>query len=157
MYAFVENFFESVKKSGQSGPNKSTGSIEQIIGPVVDVHFSSSCPSMNEIVLLTRLSNDKQSTEGTVGGNGKSKKSAKATTEFVVAEVRQFIGSGSVRTIALESTDGLKRGGLVFNTEMPLKVPVGNSILGRMMNLFGDRIDGKGPVSQTNVRSVLTA
>jgi F-type H+-transporting ATPase subunit beta len=123
MYSFIEKFLKKIQKDKV----KSTGSIEQIIGPVVDVHFSSEdLPSMNDIVLLTK-DND----------------------SFIVAEVRQFIGSGSVRTVALEATDGLKRGALVFNTKEPLKVPVGERILGRMMNLFGDSIDGKGPIDET--------
>ena len=130
MYSFVAEFLEKVKNEKV----RSTGSIEQIIGPVVDVRFQKEeLPAMNDIVLLT-----------------------KDNEFFIVAEVRQFIGSGSVRTVALESTDGLKRGAIVFNTKEPLKVPVGSRVLGRMMNLFGDSIDGEGPIDQTeqNVRSV---
>jgi len=130
MYLFVDKFLKKIQKSKK----KPIGSIEQIIGPVVDVHFSSQeLPAMNDILLLTK--ND---------------------DSFIVAEVRQFIGSNSVRTVALESTDGLRRGAIVFNTKEPLKVPVGDRILGRMMNLFGDSIDGKGPLDDTreDVKSV---
>merc|ERR1712037_829939 len=95
MYTFIKKFFKDIAKNGA----KSTGLIQQIIGPVVDVQFSSSVdelPAMNDILLLT-----------------------KENDVFIVAEVRQFIGSGSVRAVALESTDGLKRGALVFNTGEP--------------------------------------
>lgn len=127
MHSFVEKFFQTVDTK-----QLITRSIEQIIGPVVDVRFSSGAlPSMNDIVLLS-----------------------KAPSVFVVAEVRQFLGSRSVRTIALESTDRLKRGAVVFNTKKPLEVPVGGQILGRMMDLFGDSIDQKGPVDRGTIRSV---
>lgn len=130
MNSFVKKYFENVDVPN----NLKAGSIEQIIRPVVDVRFlPEQLPSMNDIVLLTK---------------------SQENSDFVVAEVRQFIRSRSVRTIAFESTDGLQRGEVAFNTEKPLEIPVGDSILRRMMDLFGDSIDLKGPVSRELIRGV---
>ena len=62
--------------------------------------------------------------------------------EKLVLEVNQHIGSGRVRTVAMGSTDGLKRGMTVIDTGKPIQVPVGGGVLGRMFNLLGDPIDG---------------
>jgi F-type H+-transporting ATPase subunit beta len=129
MNSFVKDYF-----SGVDTRLLKAGSIEQIIRPVVDIRFlPDQLPSMNDIVLLTK---------------------SQENSSFVIAEVRQFLGSRSVRTIALESTDGLQRSAVVFNTEKPHEVPVGNSILRRMMDLFGDSIDLKRPVERSLLRSV---
>ncbi|MDD3284311.1 MAG: F0F1 ATP synthase subunit beta [Patescibacteria group bacterium] len=95
------------------------GIIKQIIGAVIDVQFDGDAPD-----IYTALEIEK---------DGKK----------IVLEVQQHIGSGIVRTIAMTSTDGLKRGDKVINTELPISTPVGEETLGRMFNVTGEVIDGK--------------
>ena len=64
-------------------------------------------------------------------------------------EVQQQLGDGVVRTIALGSSDGLRRGLIVTNTGNPITVPVGKATLGRIMDVLGNPIDERGPVDQT--------
>jgi len=101
---------------------KKTGKITQIIGAVIDVTFDGDLP---EIYTALEVSNE---------GNK------------LVLEVAQHLGEGSVRTIAMDSTEGLKRGDVVTNTEEPILVPVGPETLGRIINVIGEPIDEKGPV-----------
>ena len=101
---------------------KKTGKITQIIGAVIDVTFEADLP---EIYTALEVSNE---------GNK------------LVLEVAQHLGEGSVRTIAMDSTEGLKRGDVVTNTEEPILVPVGPETLGRIINVIGEPIDEKGPV-----------
>ncbi|MCB9798108.1 F0F1 ATP synthase subunit beta [Candidatus Nomurabacteria bacterium] len=96
-----------------------TGTISQIIGVVVDVHFEQTVPEIYGAL--------------EVDSNG--------TT--LVLEVQQHLGSNTVRTIAMGSTDGLSRGDEVKDTGAPISVPVGSKTLGRMFNVTGDPIDGK--------------
>ncbi|MEI6190846.1 MAG: F0F1 ATP synthase subunit beta [bacterium] len=98
---------------------KTTGTIKRIIGPVVDVVFEEAVPD-----IYTAL---------TVDNNGKT----------IVLEVEQHIGENTVRSIAMDSTDGLSRGLVVTNTGKPISVPVGSITLGRMFNVLGEAIDGK--------------
>ena len=65
---------------------------------------------------------------------------------YLVAEVQQMLGSNRVRTVAMSSTDGLKRGMKVINTNEPIKIPVGKPILGRILNVVGEPVDEMGPV-----------
>ena len=104
--------------------NKNEGLITQIIGPVIDVEFQQG--ELPEIYNALNITMD----DGTV----------------VVAEVQQMLGSNRVRTVALSSTDGLKRGMKVVNTGEPIKVPVGKPILGRILNVIGQPVDEMGPV-----------
>lgn len=106
-----------------------SGKIIQIIGPVVDVEFAGTLPKVLEALTLE---------------NGGKK---------LVLEVQQHIGGGRVRTIAMDSTDGLKRGMDVVVTGAPISVPVGSEVLGRMFNLLGDPIDGKEGVAKSTKRS----
>ncbi len=69
---------------------------------------------------------------------------------YVVAEVQQMLGSNKVRTVAMSSTDGLKRGMRVENTNSPIKIPVGKPILGRILNVIGEPVDEMGPVETEN-------
>ena len=101
---------------------KKTGYIPQIIGAVIDVTFDGDLP---EIYTALEVSNE---------GNK------------LVLEVAQHLGEGSVRTIAMDSTEGLKRGDIVTNTGEPILVPVGPETLGRIINVIGEPIDEKGPV-----------
>ena len=106
---------------------KNEGLITQIIGPVIDVEFQSGeLPDIyNALKIYTE--DDK----------------------YVVAEVQQMLGSNRVRTVAMSSTDGLKRGMKVVNTGEPIKIPVGKPILGRILNVIGEPVDEQGPI-ETN-------
>ena len=98
------------------------GKIIQVIGAVVDVQFEGALPE-----ILTALEVDNS-------GNK------------LVLEVAQHLGENSVRTIAMDSTEGLKRGDPVQNTGAPISVPVGPETLGRIINVIGQPIDQKGEV-----------
>ena len=99
------------------------GKITQVIGAVVDVKFEGELPE-----ILTAL-------ECNNGGNR------------LVLEVAQHLGESSVRTIAMDSTEGLKRGDEVTDTGSPIQVPVGPETLGRIVNVIGEPIDEKGQIS----------
>lgn len=105
-------------------PNNA-GRIAQVIGAVVDVSFEGALPE-----ILTAL-------ETTVDGRR------------LVLEVAQHLGENTVRTIAMDSTDGLVRGQPVNNTGQQITVPVGPATLGRIMNVIGEPIDERGPVEAT--------
>ena len=104
--------------------NATEGLITKIIGPVIDVEF----PDGNLPKIYTALNMFQE--DGTK----------------VVAEVQQMLGSNKVRTVAMSSTDGLRRGMKVVNTNEPIKIPVGNAILGRILNVVGDAVDNEGPI-----------
>lgn len=106
---------------------KNTGIIKQIIGAVIDVEFTGKAPNIYTALEVTK--DDKK----------------------IVLEVQQHIGSGLVRTIAMTSTDGLKRGNKVINTGVPISTPVGEKTLGRIFNVTGDPIDGL-PAPKTATR-----
>lgn len=114
----------------------STGHIVQVIGPVVDVEFplNGVLPEINHALIVEKATNEYSTS------NSDSSQSA----ETVVLEVSLQLGNGVVRTIAMESTDGLQRGMRVRNTEQPISVPVGEETLGRMFNVLGEAIDQKG-------------
>jgi F-type H+/Na+-transporting ATPase subunit beta len=99
-----------------------SGKITQIIGAVVDVNFESDLP---EIYTALEVNNS---------GNK------------LILEVAQHLGENDVRTIAMDATEGLKRGDEVINTEAPISVPVGPETLGRIINVIGEPIDEKGEV-----------
>ena len=96
------------------------GKITQIIGAVVDVNFESDLP---EIYTALEVNNS---------GNK------------LILEVAQHLGENDVRTIAMDATEGLKRGDEVINTDSPISVPVGPETLGRIINVVGESIDEKG-------------
>ncbi len=98
------------------------GKITQIIGAVVDVNFESGLP---EIYTALEVNNS---------GNK------------LILEVAQHLGENDVRTIAMDATEGLKRGDEVINTGAPISVPVGPETLGRIINVVGESIDEKGEV-----------
>lgn len=100
--------------------NTNLGKIEQIIGPVVDVVFSGNVPALYSALEV-----------------------AKDDGSVLVLEVEQQLQGGVVRTIAMNSTDGLKRGMSVKDTGKPISVPVGKHVLGRIFNVLGEAIDGK--------------
>ena len=107
--------------------NKNEGLITQIIGPVIDVEFAQG--ELPEIYNALKI--------------------YKEDGSYIVAEVQQMLGSNRVRTVAMASTDGLKRGMKVENTGEPIKIPVGKPILGRILNVIGEPVDNAGPI-ETN-------
>jgi F-type H+/Na+-transporting ATPase subunit beta len=100
-----------------------TGTIAQVIGAVVDVAFEGELPP-----ILTALETE---------NNGNK----------LVLEVAQHLGENTVRTIAMDGTDGLTRGQTVVNTGAQISVPVGPATLGRILNVIGEPIDERGPVN----------
>lgn len=101
------------------------GIISQIIGPVVDVHFDDvkSMPAIYDALKVQRE-------------DGRT----------LIIEVQQHIGEDTVRCVAMDSTDGLKRGIEAISTGEPIEMPVGNMIRGRVLNVMGDAIDGLGEI-----------
>jgi F-type H+/Na+-transporting ATPase subunit beta len=106
-----------------------TGTIVQIIGPVVDADFSES-DAMPGIYDALEVDFE------LLGADSKK----------LTLEVQQHLGGGWVRAIAMSSTEGLKRGMSITNTAAPISVPVGEGILGRVFNVTGDPVDERGPV-----------
>jgi len=105
------------------------GQIIQVIGPVVDVEF----PEGNIPAVLNALNIPFSNAE--TGKEG-----------VLVCEVQQHLGEDRVRTVAMDSTDGLVRGMKVTDTGAPISIPVGPEVLGRMMNITGHPIDGMGEI-----------
>jgi len=109
---------------------KNIGKITQVIGAVVDVQFEDKLP---EILNALETMN-----------NGVK----------VVLEVAQHLGENTVRTIAMDSTEGLVRGEMASDTGVPITVPVGNPTLGRILNVIGAPVDEKGAVKATESRPI---
>src|SRR5208282_1627985 len=103
-------------------PSNSIGTITQVIGAVVDVRFDGELPE-----ILTALHIDQGD-------------------RTLVLEVAQQLGENTVRTIAMDTTDGLVRGAQVTDTGEPIMIPVGPETLGRIMNVIGEPVDERGPV-----------
>ncbi len=100
------------------------GIITQIIGPVIDVEFKSGIlPEINDSIEIIVDDNKK-----------------------IVAEVQQHLGENRIRSVAMSSTDGIKRGMKVINTAEPIKIPVGKNILGRILNVLGEPVDNEGAI-----------
>ncbi|MDH6354090.1 F-type H+-transporting ATPase subunit beta [Dysgonomonas sp. PH5-45] len=109
--------------------SQTMGHISQVIGPVVDVYFekkdsAAKLPQIHEALHIKRPDG-----------------------RILVVEVQQHIGENSVRTVAMDSTDGLRRGLEVVATGSPIEVPIGDQVKGRLMNVVGESIDGMKPVS----------
>jgi len=107
------------------------GQITQIIGAVVDVHFPGELPP-----ILNALEVD-------ISGMKVDEGEVKSR---IVLEVAQHLGDNTVRTIAMENTDGLVRGQRCVDTGNPIMVPVGEATLGRIMNVIGEPVDERGPI-----------
>src|SRR6185369_10705519 len=105
-----------------------TGKITQVIGAVVDVQFEGDLPA-----ILNALETK----------NGDNR---------LVLEVAQHLGESTVRTISMDITEGLVRGQAVTDTGIPIAVPVGPGLLGRIINVIGEPIDEAGPVQSTDRR-----
>jgi F-type H+-transporting ATPase subunit beta len=113
-----------------STPANAKGRISQVIGAVVDVEFDGELPA-----ILNALETE---------NNGSR----------LVLEVAQHLGENTVRTIAMDSTEGLVRGRPVADTGRPINVPVGPKTLGRIMNVIGEPIDERGPIGSDMERPI---
>jgi F-type H+-transporting ATPase subunit beta len=109
---------------------KKTGRVSQVIGAVVDVHFEGDLPP-----ILNALETENQ---------GKR----------LVLEVAQHLGESTVRTVAMDSTEGLVRGQEVVDTDLPITVPVGDGTLGRIINVIGEPVDEAGPIKFSETRAI---
>ena len=107
-----------------------TGKITQVIGAVVDVQFDGNLPAILNALECVNQGNR------------------------LVLEVAQHLGENSVRTIAMDSTDGLVRGMEVTDSGNAISVPVGPETLGRIINVVGDPIDERGPVGATRTAPI---
>ena len=102
----------------------SVGTVKQVIGPVVDIEFPpNAVPQIYNAIEIQQLDGKK-----------------------LVTEVQQQLGGNWVRTVAMDTTDGLPRGVEAIDTGSPISVPVGRGTLGRLMNVLGDPLDGLGPI-----------
>jgi F-type H+-transporting ATPase subunit beta len=106
------------------------GEVRQVMGAVVDVQFSDQLPE-----ILNALETDNHDNR-------------------LVLEVAQHLGENTVRTIAMDSTEGLVRGQQVVDTGQPIAVPVGENTLGRIMNVVGEAVDEAGPIKTTERRPI---
>ncbi len=111
-----------------------TGEILQVIGPVIDVSFEKSGTELPNIYDALEIKRD----DG----------------EILILECQQHIGEDTIRAIAMDSTDGLRRGMKVVSTGSPIKMPIGNEVKGRLMNVIGDTIDGIGQLDKTDGYSI---
>src|SRR5437868_6610316 len=103
------------------------GKIVQVIGPVVDVEFATTLPNIYQALKVNFEVNGAPST--------------------LTLEVAQHLGDNWVRSVAMGATEGLKRGMAVLDTGAPISVPVGEGVMGRVMNVTGDPVDERGPIA----------
>ena len=111
-------------------PANQTGRITQVIGAVVDVQFEGHLPAILNAIETKNAGNR------------------------LVLEVAQHLGESTVRTIAMDTTEGLVRGQEVTDTGSPIRVPVGAGTLGRIMNVIGEPVDEEGPVKAEDMRAI---
>lgn len=110
------------------------GTVTQIIGPVIDVSFEGGKESIPPIYTALKVERD----------NG----------EALILEVEQHIGEDTARCVAMESTDGLRRGVKVESLGHPISVPTGQQVKGRLLNVIGAPIDHLAPINRDNLRSI---
>ncbi|MBI5546389.1 MAG: F0F1 ATP synthase subunit beta, partial [Deltaproteobacteria bacterium] len=116
--------------------NLATGKVTQVMGPVVDVEFPpGALPEIYTALTITNPAINDQK-------------------ENLVVEVAQHLGENTVRTISMDTTDGLRRGMLVTSTGVPIQVPVGKETLGRILNVVGAPVDELGPVAAVQHRPI---
>jgi F-type H+-transporting ATPase subunit beta len=118
-----------------NGQNHKTGRIVQVIGSIFDAEFEEG--NLPEIYNALKIDAEE-----------------KGVTIRLTGEVQQHLGGNRVRAVALGSTDGLTRGMAVVDTGKPVQVPVGTETLGRVFNLLGEPIDGRGPVQAKELRPI---
>mgnify|MGYP001309152737 CR=1 FL=1 len=117
-------------KAKAAAATGATGRVTQVIGAVVDVQFDNALPAILNALETTN--------------NGKR----------LVLEVAQHLGENTVRTVAMDATEGLVRGAAVTDLGAPIQVPVGNATLGRILNVIGEPVDEKGPVKAKEHRAI---
>ncbi len=110
------------------------GTVTQVIGPVIDVSFEGGKENIPPIYTALKVNRD----------NG----------EELILEVEQHIGENIVRCVAMESTDGVRRGVSVTNLERPIAVPTGNQVKGRLLNVIGEPIDMLGELNRDHLRPI---
>lgn len=118
------------KKVEDTQAGRPFGRISQVMGAVVDVEFEGNLPQILNALEMENCG------------------------ERLVLEVAQHLGQNTVRTIAMDSTEGLVRGQEVFDTGSPIMVPVGEETLGRIMNVIGEPIDEAGPMKTEHKRAI---
>src|SRR5258706_5518980 len=124
----TQSSFSSARPPTSTPPARAQGKITQVIGPVVDVNFpAGQLPKILNALYVTNpsISNEKNN---------------------LVLEVAQHLGESTVRTVAMDSADGLVRDMVVTDTGSPIMMPVGPSTLGRILNVVGKPVDEAGPV-----------
>ena len=119
------------------------GQIIQVVGPVVDVGFNAD--SIPGILNALEIEKDSKAGSCAAGNTGDGR---------VVLEVLQHIGDSRVRCVAMNATEGLRRGMKVSDTGLPIRVPVGNEVLGRMFDVTGAVIDDKGAFNAREYASI---
>jgi len=128
----TQSSFASTRPPASTPPASAAGKVAQVIGPVVDVAFpAGELPKILNALYVTNPSL----------GNEKNN---------LVLEVAQHLGESTVRTVAMDSTDGLVRGMAVTDTGGPIMMPVGPATLGRIINVVGKPVDEAGPVNTTH-------
>ena len=123
-----------MSREAGSGSAGNKGTISQVIGPVVDVKFEDKIPGIYNALEIDLAEFNKLNADS---------KSSGARPEKLTLEVQQQLPGGIVRTIAMSSTDGLKRGMEVIDTGELISVPVGKETLGRIFNVLGEAVDGE--------------
>src|SRR5690348_60509 len=106
------------------------GQVTQVMGAVVDVHFDGHLPA-----ILNALETENRG-------------------QRLILEVAQHLGESTVRTIAMDATEGMVRGQKVSDTGAPISVPVGEGTLGRIINVIGEPVDDAGPVRASGRRAI---
>jgi len=118
------------------GAETDPGKVAQVIGPVVDVEFPPG--SLPEIYTALRVTN----------------RAISDAEDNLVLEVAQHLGENVVRTIAMDSTEGLVRGAAVSSTGHPIQAPVGREVLGRILNVVGEPVDELGPLDASKYEAI---
>ena len=116
---------DELQKLIQNESDENLGEVYQVMGAVVDVKFKSTKALPAILSALECVVNSSR----------------------LVLEVEQHLGNNVVRTIAMDTTDGLSRGVKVYNTNKPITIPVGRELLGRIINVVGDEVDGRGEIN----------
>src|ERR1700761_4459300 len=127
---------DATLEAPRAAPKAATGRVVQVIGAVVDVEFDGALPAI--LNALETTNTDQRTGE----------------PFRLVLEVAQHLGENTVRTIAMDTTEGLVRGQPVVDTGAGIIVPVGPGALGRIMNVIGEPIDEAGPIDQTHRRPI---
>jgi len=122
-------------EGGNSVEARNYGTVVQVIGPVVDIEFPpGQLPDLYDAIVI-----DSEDQEDEI-------KATLTQKVKVTLEAMQHLGNNIARCVAMASTDGIRRGMRALDTKSPIKMPVGRGTLGRVFNVLGEPIDGKGPV-----------